>query len=46
MGNYTPNPFMTQSIYNPTRLFATLTQNDIKYICEINSPNHSPFINV
>ena len=23
MDNYTPNPFMTQPIYDPTRLFAT-----------------------
>ena len=23
MGNYTPNPFMTQPIYDPTRPFAT-----------------------
>ena len=24
MGNYTPNPFMTQPIYGPTRPFTTL----------------------
>ena len=23
MGNYTPNPLMTQLIYDPTRLFAS-----------------------
>ena len=27
MGNYTPNPFMTQPIYDPTRPFATPTHN-------------------
>ena len=30
MGNYTPNPFMTQPIYDPTRPFATPTHDRAK----------------
>ena len=30
MGNYTPNPFITQPIYDPTRPFATPNHNYAK----------------
>ena len=30
MGNYTPNPFITQPIYDPTRPFATSTPGQCK----------------
>ena len=32
MGNYTPNPFMTQSIYDPSRPFATPIGNNTDYV--------------
>ena len=31
MDNYTPNPFIIQPIYDPTRPFATLTHNVHNY---------------
>ena len=37
MGNYTPNPSMTQPIYDPTRPFATPSLNPLTKYSEIKS---------
>ena len=33
MDNYTPNPFITQSIYDPTRPFATPSYDTLELKC-------------